>query len=167
MLDDFTAFDVQMFIWRAIVFLFTTALLIVADVIILRRKSLLDDNQLKSSSASAKIRLFIAILLYLAGAIIGVLAIYELITGNPNEWLVFKISFYVISWLAAVLFPFFSADSREALALVCVVVLFIIPIGMTIGEGGASESKEISKEILDSRTLVAVNDSAQKNREGW
>ncbi len=93
-----SGFDIQMFIWRAIIFLIATAALVIATVMTSKNISCKKEYLHNSKSLLVKRRI-IALTLYAVWAAAAIFAIWELANNNPNVWLTFKIVCYVLIWL--------------------------------------------------------------------
>lgn len=164
-----TEFDILMFIWRAIIFLFVTAVLIVASIVT-RNSVLYKDDYLKDNPKTLKIRWTISAVLYLVGVTVGGLAIYELITGNPNGWLVFKIGMYIIIWVNTVLIllrcvstvAYYYVNRGPVLCITCFLFLSLFCWSATVANNSEQQTKEETLQVAESKTLIAVNDSLQK-----
>lgn len=91
------ATEFEFFIFRVIVFSVTTVLLAIAGK--MTNTNLRYSNEYRKEHPNRiKKRWGIVCCLFLLGIVIGVYAIYELCTGNPNEFLGMKIVFYLLCW---------------------------------------------------------------------
>ena len=93
-----SGFDIQMFIWRAIIFLIATAALVIATVMASKNISCKKEYLHNSKRLLIKRRI-IVLTLYAVWAAAAIFAIWELTNNNPNVWLTFKIVCYVLIWL--------------------------------------------------------------------
>ena len=168
-----TEFDALMFIWRAIVFVFVTAVLIVASVV--TRNNVLHKDDYSGDNQKIRLRWVISVVLYLVGAVVGGLAIYELISGNPNSWLVFKVGMYIIVWINTVLILLRDINDGvyryvtrgPFLAVTSILFLVIFGTSAVIFSSSVQQTKQETLQVAESKTLVAVNDSFQeKGRAG-
>lgn len=164
-----TEFDVLMFIWRAIVFIFVTVVLIVASVVT-RNNVLYKDDYLENNPKVLRLRWAISVALYLVGTTVGGFAIYELITGNPNGWLIFKIGMYVIVWVNTVLVllryisvaAYYYVNRGPILWATCFLFLGLFFWSAIVTSNSERQTKEETLQVTESKTLIAVNDSLQK-----
>lgn len=109
---------------------------------------------------------FAAILLCGAGLLAGGYGIVELIQNNPNEWTVFKVSFYLLSWIAA--YVNVQDDDRDiTLLLILGVTALVFFIGGCIyGLVYHNPTEHVEREVVSTTYLAAANDAYEIKGHG-
>lgn len=170
---NLTNFDIQMFIWRAIVFLTAIAIFIIASVMIKNNISR-KEEYLKDKKSSLKRRWIVAVMLYVLGLTIAVSAIWELIKNNPNEWLVFKIVCYVLIWafMSFCIMVDIEGEKYHWIETVVSVSTVVVPLAMVLAFLASlylvnvnHQSAEPAKHIIDSKTIVAIEEDSRINKK--
>lgn len=172
-MSKWSEYDTLMFIWRAIVFLTAMAVFIIASVMVKNNISR-KEEYLKDKKSSLKRRWTTTAILYVLGLTIAVLAIWELIKNNPNEWLVFKIVCYVLIWalISFCIMADIEGEKYHWIEIVCGISTVAVPLAMVIAfltslylVNFNHQSAEPAKRIIDSKTIVAIKEESRVNKK--
>lgn len=166
--------DKSIFVLRLIVFCVVSALLFCAMKM---ESHNITWGRYRDNKQLLETRRRIICFLILLGVVVGAFSIWELCSGNPNEWLGMKISFYIFTWIFMFRLGYFwsiELDGRargkleEKLKTIYGIgkVLSILGIVATIGFFlyglcSPNEKTTVEQEVVSSTKLVAVNDSWQ------
>ena len=183
---EWSVCDKSIFVLRLIVFCLVSALLFCAMKMESRNIAW---SRYRDNKRLLVTRRGIICFLILLSVVVGAFSIWELCSGNPNEWLGMKISFYIFTWIFMFRLGYFWSidfDDDDNIWTIRIYVdgvrgklrkkiktiygigkvLSILGIVATIGFFlyglcSPNEKTTVEQEVVSSTKLVAANDSWQ------